>query len=368
MRSLVLGRPFGISIELHWSFILLVFFVLISALAEGIESMLSTATLFFFLFMSVAFHELVHSIVSINRGIPVHRIVLLPIGGVAVAEELPEKPTDEFLISISGPLFNFSVVVAVIFLIAFFSIPFPWHILFQDTVESEIDNIFFQYPFFTLLYVNLLLGSFNLFLPALPLDGGRVLRSLLGMKLGMIKATRVVTTISAITALFLFIVSFAIQNLFLTIISVFIFLGSKEEARIIETKHALENIKIDELLDTDPIIVEPTIPIYIVLEELFYRKKFSCLVDYGSKRYGLLDIDLLPEKINPQEPVGKYAIPVESVDAKASTNKILEKFLAKGYSMVPVMESGQLIGTISHSSIEKAYKEAKIREKLFGAK
>lgn len=366
MRSLVLGRPFGVAIELHWSFILLVLFILVSALAEGIESMLSTAMLFFFLFMSVAFHELAHSIVSIRRGISVHRIVLLPIGGLAVAEEIPEKPSDEFLISISGPIFNFSVVMAVVLIVAFLPALFPWHLLSNGTTASDIDKAFLYYPFFTLLYVNLMLGSFNLFLPALPLDGGRVLRSLLSMKLGKIKATRIVTKISALIALLLFMISFAVQSLILMVIAVFVFLGSREEARIIEAKHALENIKTNKLIDKRPLVVESQTPVGNVIRILLSRRKFACLVDFGSNKYGVFDLDNLPEKILPLEPVGNYSVYVEPVSVDMPPSKILEKFMTKGYVLVPVFDSDVIVGAISQSSIDYAYREVRIREKLSG--
>ncbi|MEM4598828.1 MAG: site-2 protease family protein [Candidatus Diapherotrites archaeon] len=364
MRSIVLGRPFGITIELHWSFVLLVLFILGSALAEGIESMLSTAMLFFFLFMSVVFHELSHGIVSIKRGISVQRILLLPIGGIAVAEEIPEKPSDEFFISVSGPIFNFSVVLVVVLIVAFLPNLFPWHLLSSSATATDVDKAFLYYPFFTLLYVNLMLGSFNLLVPALPLDGGRVLRSLLSMKMGLLKATRIATTISAIIAIFLFIISFAAQSIILMVIAVFIFFGSREEARVVEAKHALENIKANKIIDKRPIIVEAQTPVGHVIRLLLSKRKFACLVDFGSDKYGVFDLDNLPEKILPLEPVGNYSVYVEPVSVDMPPSKILEKFMTKGYALVPVFDSGVLVGAISQSSIDYAYREIRIKEKL----
>ncbi|MCX8189632.1 MAG: site-2 protease family protein [Candidatus Diapherotrites archaeon] len=364
MRSLVLGRPFGVAIELHWSFILLVLFILFSALAEGIESMLSTAMLFFFLFMSVILHELTHSIVSINRGISVQRIVLLPIGGVAVAEEIPENPRDEFLISVSGPIFNFSVVIAVILIVTFLPSFFPWHLLSSKTTAADIDRAFLYYPFFTLLYVNLMLGSFNLFLPALPMDGGRVLRSLLSMKMGTVKATRIVTTISAVIAIILFMVSFALQSIILMVIAVFIFFGSREEARFIEAKSSLAKINLKSLINKKPLIIESTQPIGSAIRHMLSKKKFACLVDFGSGKYGVLDLENLPEKINFLEPVSSYAFFPEPISIDMPPNKIFEKFMTKGYALVPIFDSGVLVGVISQSAIEQAYREMRIKERI----
>jgi len=364
MRSLVLGKVFGIAIELHWSFLLIIFFILVSAATESLQSMLATAMLFFFLFLSVLLHELTHSIVSIKRGIAVHKIMLLPIGGVAMAEELPEKASDEFLISVSGPLFNFLLVILVLLAVSFFSLPFPWQILSQQLDASEFDKLLFEYPLFTLLYVNLMLGTFNLLLPALPLDGGRVLRSLLSMKFGLIKATRIVTTISAAVALFLFMISFAAQNLLMTIISVFIFFGASEEARIIETKHALKGITIMQLVDKKPIIFESNTPIELIIEELLSRNKFSCLIDFGQNRYGVFDLNDLPQNLNLKSPACEYAKAVEPLDASLTADKALERFIIKGLSMLPVFESGQLVGTLSLETIERAYRISAIKETL----
>ncbi len=366
MRSLSLGKIFGIKVELHWSFLLIIFFIVISTAAIEPQSLLPTTMLFFFLFLSVFLHELTHSVVSIARGIKVHKIVLLPIGGVALTDELPDNAMDEFLIAISGPLFNFLVVFFVFLSVSMLPLPFPWHI-FSSANVGEFEKAVFSYPLFAILYVNFILGAFNLLLPALPLDGGRVLRSLLSMRIGYLKATRIVTMLSAFVSVLLFLVGFFIGSLLMVVISAFIFFGAKEEERVVEAKHVIKHIKINQLIDPRPLLFEASAPLVFVVEELFTRNRSACLVDLGNNRFAVFDLNELPQNANLQAPIARYARYIEPVDISMGADKVLERFLTRGYSLLPVFASGQLIGVISLGAVENAYRLAKAKQLLYNA-
>lgn len=366
MRSLGLGKILGIKVELHWSFLLIIFFIIVSTAAIEPKSLLPTTMLFFFLFLSVFLHELTHSVVSIARGIKVHKIVLLPIGGVALTDELPDNAMDEFLIAVSGPLFNFLVVFFIFLSTSLLPLPFPWHI-FSNANVGEFEKAVFAYPLFAILYVNFILGAFNLLLPALPLDGGRVLRSLLSMKIGYLRATKIVTVLSAFVSVFLFLIGFFIGSLLMVVISAFIFFGAKEEERIVEAKHLIKHINIEQLIDSKPLIFDASVPLGFVVEELFARNKAACLVDLGNNRFGVFDLSTFSQNVNLKAPVARYAQYVEPADISMSSDKILERFLTRGYALMPVFASGQLAGVISLDAIENAYRLAKIKQLIYSS-
>ncbi|MCD6478865.1 MAG: M50 family metallopeptidase [Candidatus Diapherotrites archaeon] len=366
MRSLRLGKIFGITAELHWSFLFIVLLIFLSFAVQELESAISTGIFFFFLFLSVFLHELVHSVVSLSRGIKVRKIILLPIGGIALTEEMPEKASDEFLIAVSGPLFNFLVVIAVWLLVSLFPLPFPWELFSGAFTMEELDTAFLN-PLFAIFYVNLILGAFNLFLPALPLDGGRVLRSLLSMRIGHLKATRFVTTISSFISIMLFLIGFFAANPILIIIAFFILFGAKEEAHLVELKHVFRQLKTAELVEKDPLILEANIPVGIAIEELFARRKLACLVDFGNNRYGVFDLSDIPQKIIPNEPLGKYAKQIEPIDISMPADKVLERFITRNVSILPVFENGVLIGAISIGAIERAHRFLKCEQAVSSA-
>ncbi len=172
--SMNLFRVRGIRLQLHFTFFLLLAVVAWEGWADGewIGLLWSVATILAF-FACVVLHELGHSLTAIRFGIGVRRILLLPIGGMAEFEEIPRQPRQEFLMTIAGPAVNF-VIAAVL-----------WAIFGWPTADYPANGTGFAH---LLLHWNLLMGCFNL-LPAFPMDGGRILRSLLATRLSYLVAT-----------------------------------------------------------------------------------------------------------------------------------------------------------------------------------
>lgn len=223
-----LFKVFGITIELHKSFLWLAAILAIALLITSPGELIPTMGIFAILFASVLIHELFHSVTAISKGLSVKKIILLPIGGISVADDIPEKPSTEFWIAIAGPAFNFMMVFAIILLVKIFPI-LPWPAkLFEAELTSEtLSQAITNYPLFALFWVNLMLGSFNLFIPALPLDGGRVLRSILAARTGnYAKATENTAKISGIIAMLLFALGFLSTDIIILVIAVFIYFGS----------------------------------------------------------------------------------------------------------------------------------------------
>jgi len=177
-----LFRLFGIDVKIHASFFLLP--AAISYLythAYGFEIGLRAVVLVVMVFACVLAHEFSHSLKAKSYGIHVTDITLYAIGGVASMQRIPREPRLEFLIAIAGPLFNFAL--ALILLVPLYFL-FGKQALLAPSLES------WPQTFVNLFWANIVLGLFNL-VPAFPMDGGRILRSLLARRMGFANATRI---------------------------------------------------------------------------------------------------------------------------------------------------------------------------------
>ncbi|MDD5173814.1 MAG: site-2 protease family protein [Candidatus Omnitrophica bacterium] len=228
--SVKLFNIFGISINIHVTFLfLLVFFFL-----GGIRWLVLVVGVFCF----VTLHEICHSLMARYYGIEVRQITLYPIGGVASMSSIPEKPVQEFFISIAGPLFNLAVVV--IFYIPIKSLLGP-EVLFHRPLSAATWPLTLSY----LYWINLMLAVFNL-IPAFPMDGGRVLRSLLAGKIGYGKATKIAVGLGHIFAVVFAYFGIINYNIILVAIAVFIYTAASNEGRLADAIEAWKKFKIGE--------------------------------------------------------------------------------------------------------------------------
>lgn len=176
-------------------------------------------------FLCVVLHEFGHSLQARRYGIKVRDIVLLPIGGMARAERIPDVPRQEIIIAIAGPLVNFGLVL--IFFVAI------W--LRRAPLSLESDFLL------ELIKINLILGTFNL-IPAFPMDGGRILRGVLATRMPYVKATRYAKNVGQIIAIIFVVVGFLnTQFIMLPLIAVFVFFGAIGEERSVRARVALES-------------------------------------------------------------------------------------------------------------------------------
>lgn len=361
MRSLGLGKIFGIEIEIHWTFLILIIAITAALAFFEPEILFSTLTVFFLLFLSVFVHELMHSIVAIKKGINVSKIILLPIGGVSLMEDIPENPKDEFLISIAGPLFNFVVVAVILALVSLLKLPFP-----EDVLSIGIEKAILDYPLFALLWVNFVLGIFNLFVPALPLDGGRVFRALISMKYGYEKSTHIISKASTIISVILFIAGLLTGSILVMIVAVFIYLGSAQEDKIAAIKSVLKNEDLFQIINPNPVILTPAMPVYQALDLMLSQKKTRFLIFLGNNKFGSIEASDLTQLSQSQlsSPLRAIAAPVESISLSGKAGKAMEKFMTKGYSILPVMSDGQFIGSIELEDMEKLYQLSRLKRSI----
>ncbi|MBL8906833.1 MAG: site-2 protease family protein, partial [Rhizobiales bacterium] len=222
--SFPLGRIAGTEVRIHITFFLLLAWFGIVAGAQGGRAAAAESILFILaVFACVLAHEFGHVLMARHYGIQTRDITLLPIGGVANIEKMPDRPGQELLIAVAGPAVNVAIVLI---LVAVLGVRIGGGSI--DTPAGWEALGFLQ----RLAIVNAMLVLFNL-LPAFPMDGGRVLRALLSMRLGRMKATRLATRIGQASAFGLgFLGLFG--NPLLIVIAVFVFLAASQEAYAVE--------------------------------------------------------------------------------------------------------------------------------------
>ena len=190
------GRLFGIRVYFHWSCLLLVLLALGSGLSNSsLPRAVVGALLVPALLGCVLLHEFGHALAARRFGIGTRDITLYPIGGVARLEGIGRRPWEELVIALAGPAVN--LVIALVLIAAF--LPFGLARI-PSALESDTPTNLLGFFILTLLLGNLLLAGFNL-IPAFPMDGGRVLRSLLRLGLGRLRATEIAARIGLVMAL-----------------------------------------------------------------------------------------------------------------------------------------------------------------------
>lgn len=250
--SFQIAKIAGIPVKLHWSFILMLVWVAVEGRRNGMnwESVGWFAVLMLGVFTCVILHEFGHAFSAKRYGVRTKDIILSPLGGVARLDGLPEKPIDESVVAFAGPLVN-------IFLAAIFG-GYGWMTSSIDFSNLGTSRLVFGNPenFVTLfLLINIFLALFNL-IPAFPMDGGRIFRSLLSPSLGRRRATLVTTYLGQGMAILLVILAyllvpprmmFYLIPLFL-LSSVFMFFMATQEYRMVRFEEILKKHTITELI------------------------------------------------------------------------------------------------------------------------
>jgi Zn-dependent protease len=215
--SINAGRLFGIKLRIHLTFFLLLAFVFFTDIKEGYKQAGLSVLFVCAIFACVVIHELSHSLVARRFGREPKSITLLPIGGVAAIDMMPTKPSQEIIISIVGPATNIAIAILLALLGGL-----------KLAAAIEKSNLTASQSFLTnLIAANIVLAVFNL-IPALPMDGGRVFRSILALKFGFLRATLWAVTIGKVIALLFIVLGFRYDP-WLALIGFFIFSGANSE-------------------------------------------------------------------------------------------------------------------------------------------
>jgi Zn-dependent protease len=224
--NLHLGRLFGIDVKVHWSFWLLPLMIIFSG-NTGPLSVGMHLGLLFAMFACVVMHEYGHALTARRYGIRTRDVTLYPIGGVANLERISEKPREELVIAIAGPLVNVGIVAC---LVAALYLKASWYPIEEENPIFDRGDLFLS----LLMWLNVGMVLFNM-IPAFPLDGGRVLRALLAFKMDRLRATRIAVRIGTALIFTLAFVSFFFTgSLWLGIIGLFLYIAGQREVAMLE--------------------------------------------------------------------------------------------------------------------------------------
>jgi len=339
-----IGRIFGIDLYVHFTFLLLLLWVAMRhylANNDVTEALLGLGFILA-LFVIVVLHELGHALAARRYGIPTRDITLLPIGGVARLERMPDDPKQELVVALAGPAVN--VVLAVGLYIGL-RLSQGLNLVPIDEAVNVGANIVSQ-----LFWVNVSLAVFNL-LPAFPMDGGRVLRALLAMRLDYVRATAVAARIGQGMAL-LFAFAGLFFNPFLVFIALFVWLGAAGEASMVQMRSALDGIPIMRAMITDFRTLRPTEPLARAVEYLLagFQQDFP-VVDEDGKLVGILtrnDLTAALARHGAEVPVSEV---MQREFVTVEPREMLQSAFARlqdcDCHTLPVVENGRLLGLVT---------------------
>jgi Zn-dependent protease/CBS domain-containing protein len=243
-----IGKIAGIPINVHWTFLILLAWVLIASWSRSQEVVTAVAGVGFIVivFGCIVLHELGHALVARHFGITTSDITLLPIGGVARLQRMPDRPSQELQVALAGPAVNVAIAAVLYFV---FGVGFP---VARSDAQELVKSQFAP----SLLAFNVIVVLFNL-LPAFPMDGGRVLRALLAMRLPYARATRVAASVGQFMAIMFGLAGLVIPNPFLLLIALFVWIGAESEAVMVEERVLLKDMPVRTSMLTDYHTVTP---------------------------------------------------------------------------------------------------------------
>jgi Zn-dependent protease len=342
--SLKLGSVFGIPIYVHWTFWILILWIAANSLMSGEPPSEAIGDIAFVLalFGCVVLHELGHAVAAMRYGVPTSDITLLPIGGVARLRRIPEKPAQEFVVAIAGPLVNV-VIAAILFAIG---ARFPFRVADQKVL---VEGGFLD----RLLWVNLMLVVFNL-LPAFPMDGGRILRSLLALMMDYGRATALAARIGQIMAI-LFVFLGLQGNPFLLLIALFVWIGASSEAAAVGERLALRGVRVRDAMVTDFATLAPDDTLGQAAETLLAGSQQDFPVARDGTFTGVLTRAALLTGLargGRDALVADYQVPdVPTVEADSPLVPAIAILRENGLPCLRVVDGGRTVGLITAENV-----------------
>jgi Zn-dependent protease len=361
--SFRLGKVFGINIQLHYSWFL-IFAIITYSLALGFRDegealwipVVKGVVTSLFLFASVVFHELAHSVVAIKNGIPVRSITLFFLGGVAQIAREAARPKTEFMMAIAGPLS--SLLLAGMFGLI-------WYLVWGG-VEQAVVN-----PVFWLAWINLALALFNL-VPGFPLDGGRILRAILWHRTGNYKrSSRVASRVGQGVAFLLIAVGIGsviaymfdegfnpFNGIWIAFIGWFLHRAATASYKHVELSEALGGLRVGSVMDTSYVAVSPDLTLRTLVQDyVLVGGRPEYVVAHERRLVGMIAVERVksvPQSRWDTTRVGEVMVPVEKLmtarpEEEAIT--VLERMDDQDIGELPVVKDGIVLGLINRDRL-----------------
>jgi Zn-dependent protease/CBS domain-containing protein len=381
MGSIRLFRVRGIEIKMHITFpLILVYaaiqFGLLSRRGFSLSGALFGVVVTLILFACVVIHELSHSLTAMRMGFPVRDITLLPLGGVAQIERMPEKPGQEFLMAVAGPLSNVIIAIALVVIgtLARVNVAASLLAMLRNPLAIGWSSIL---PY--LIFTNLSLAAFNL-LPAFPMDGGRVLRALLATVMPHARATATAVAVGQALAWLLGLAGLLTGSLLWILVAVFIFSGAAQEGRMIAVKNVLEGLSVRHAFSRRPLALSPDQPLShaadLILES--FQSDFPvCAGELGPDGEPACDLDRLAGLLThtdliralrqypPDTPVRQVMrVDFPRVRLDDSLYDVQQRMAENRIDAVPVFDGERFLGLLTRRDLSEVYQLLSVSPEL----
>lgn len=335
----------GIPVYIHATFLLILGWVALTHWLRDRDILMAAQGVFFILllFLCVVLHEYGHALAAIRYGIKTRDITLYPIGGVAKLERMPDKPGQELVVALAGPAVNV-VIAALLFAILMLTNTLQPLATLSITGGSLLER---------LMVVNIFLVAFNL-LPAFPMDGGRVLRALLAMRLDYVRATQIAASIGqGMALLFGFLGFFA--NPFLLFIAFFVWIGATQESQMTKVRFVFDGIPVSNAMITDYKTLRSDEPLSRAIELILAGSQQDFPVIEDNKVVGVLTQKKLMDGLTKFGKDAQVNVVMDTYFQNAEASEMLQHAMARLQGcqcrIMPVFRNGKLSGLLTMENI-----------------
>ncbi len=341
--SLTIGRIAGTDVRLHFTFLLFLAWIGIADyLAGGPAAALDSIIFILLVFLCVTLHEFGHIAMARRFGVNTPQVILSPIGGIASMERMPEKPKQELLVAIAGPLVNVAIALL---LMAVFGLGLG----LLTTIDFDRATLAER-----LLIVNVTLVAFNL-VPAFPMDGGRVLRAVLAMNMDAARATALAARIGQGFAMLFFVLGL-FYNPILMFVGIFIYFAASAEEQTAAFTGFASRLSVGDAMEPAPVAFSATEPVSTAIDALLAspQKEFPVL-DAAGRVAGILDRDAMILGLRDRGadvPVGEVMRASEPLDPRQPLAAAFMAMRGRGASAEVVVDAaGRVLGVLTNDNV-----------------
>ncbi|MGB8219941.1 MAG: CBS domain-containing protein [Methanoregula sp.] len=374
--SLRIGRLFGIPILLHYTFLLVIplFAYIIgsqigtttdmlrdifripidtSIITSGLMPWILGTVVALGLFFGVLVHELAHSLVARAKGIKMQSITLLMFGGVAQMDEGAPEPRTELPMALAGPL------MSLVFGLICCGLVYVTPDMATDTPTQGVLIFIFGY----LGVLNIILFAFNL-IPAFPMDGGRVLRAVLAIRMPLDRATRIAANVGKAFAVIFGIIGLFFLSPFLILIALFIYIGASMESTAVQYNVLLQDVTVGNMMTAPVTTVPENMPLSKVIDMMYASKHLGFPVTERDSLVGMVTL----ADVNRTSPIDREAMQVKDIMTRdiialpptASVIDALRIMSTRNIGRIPIVHEDRIVGIVTRTDILKVTELKKV--------
>jgi Zn-dependent protease len=374
--SLRIGRLFGIPILLHYTFLLVIplFAYIIGSqigsttdmlkeifrvpidtgmITSGFMPWILGTLVALGLFFGVLVHELAHSLVAKAKGIKMQSITLLMFGGVAQMDEGAPEPRTELPMAIAGP------IMSLVFGLFCCGLVYVTPEMAADAPTQGVLVFIFGY----LGVLNIILFAFNL-IPAFPMDGGRVLRSVLAIRMPLDRATRIAANVGKVFAVIFGIIGLFLFNPFLILIALFIYIGASMESTAVQYNVLLQDVTVGNMMTAPVTTVPENMPLSKVIDMMYASKHLGFPVTERDVLVGMVTL----ADVNRTSPIDREAMQVKDIMSRdiitlpptASVIDALRIMSTRNIGRIPIVHEDRIVGIVTRTDILKVTELKKV--------